>query len=63
MCCIGLSIRRTMMVDHKLRQILNNNNTIEYANLQGVGNAQIQYDDSIAVLLFIAWIKVSFNEM
>ena len=57
--CIAFNIYRTLEVGNLLRNLLSQQE--QYANFESLSYWQTQFNDFVAVAVFIAWIKVSFH--
>ena len=56
LACIGFTVYRTLMTEQKLDELLGAPN--EYANFEFLSFAQNLFNDAIAIMVFVAWIKV-----
>ena len=57
--CIIFNVYRTIQVNNLLKDLLEKPN--DYANFAVLGFWQNQYDNLVAIAVFICWIKVSFS--
>lgn len=57
--CIVFDIYRTIVVDNKLKELLDNPD--KYADFENLSYWQTRFDNAIAIAVFFAWIKVMFS--
>ena len=55
--CVVFNLYRTLEVDTLLKGLLKNQD--QYANFEVLGFWQQQFNDFVAIAVFVAWIKVS----
>ncbi|XP_052762076.1 polycystic kidney disease 2-like 1 protein isoform X3 [Mya arenaria] len=62
--CVSFNVYRTLKVDELLQDLLNKPD--QYANFEFLSYGQEQFDNAIAIAVFLAWIKIfkyiSFNK-
>lgn len=55
--CVAFNVYRTLKVDELLKKLLDKPN--QYADFEFLSYGQTQFDNAIAIAVFLAWIKVS----
>lgn len=53
-----MNIYRTSAVNSRLKFLLENHNT--YPNFGPLARLQVQFNNLAAIIVFLAWVKVSF---
>lgn len=56
--CIVFNVYRSVTIKGKLNDLLND--PLKYANFEILGFWEIRFNNTVAVTVFLAWVKVSF---